>query len=350
MLDSLTAGAPASAKQLAGLCDRVALSLDAGIDVRRVWRSEAKRNGGRLGHACAEVANAIDRGEALDQAVADAGPVFPPLLVELVRVGEQTGSATTVFSRLAKHYQRRVTRAREFRSAIAWPMLQFGMALAIVALMIAIGGMLNDGRGRPIDFLGLGLVGTRGLLIYVNGLIGVALVLGLGWMALLRRPEWGAKLRGIASRLPVIGSALQSIALARIAWALQLTMNVEMDLRRVGPIVLSASDNERFAQHGPAVSQAVGAGEPFSSCFARTGVFPQTFIDTLEVAEETGQIVETMDRLSKRYEEEAEHAVAVLTRVAAFLVWAAIAALIIGLIFRVFGFYTAVLNDALEGL
>jgi len=55
-----------------------------------------------------------------------------------------------------------------------------------------------------------------------------------------------------------------------------------------------------------------------------------------------------MDRLSKRYDEEAEHAVAMLTRVAAFLVWAAIATLIIVLIFRVFGMYTGMINDALK--
>lgn len=350
MLDSLTAGAPASAKSLAALCDRVALSLDAGIDVRRVWQSEAKRQPGRLGIACKEVAEAIDQGGALDQAIADAGPVFPPLLVELVHVGEQTGSTTAIFARLAKHYERRVTRLREFRSAIAWPLMQLGMALAIVALMIFIGGILNDGRGKPIDFLGLGLVGTKGLLIYVNGLIGIALVLGLGGLALRRRPDWGAKLRGMASRVPIVGPAVEKIALAQIAWALKLTMNVEMDLRRVGPLVLRASDNERFTQHGPEVAAAVGEGTPFSVCFAKTGVFPQPFIDTLEVAEESGQIVETMDRLSNRYEEEAEHAVAMLTRVAAFLVWAAIAALIVGLIFRIFGFYTGMLNDALKDI
>ena len=94
----------------------------------------------------------------------------------------------------------------------------------------------------------------------------------------------------------------------------------------------------------------VGRGEPLSKCFAATKAFPQPFIDHLDVAEQTGTIVESMDRLSKRYDEEAEHAVAMLTRVAAFLVWAAIATLIIVLIFRVFGMYTGMINDALKDL
>lgn len=346
----LTAGAPGSAKTLAAICDRVALSLDAGIDIRRVWRSEAGRNPGRGGKACAEVADAIERGVSLDEAIAGAGPFFPPLLVELVRVGDQTGTAPEVFRRLAQHYQRQVSRARDFRGAIAWPVIQLCLALMVVGVLIAIGGILQDGRGKPLDLLGFGMTGTSGLVVYANLLIGVALVAGLAWLAVQRRPEWGAKARGWASALPVIGPALVKIALARIAWALKLTMNVAMDLRKVAPVVLRASDNDRFARHAKAVAAAVGRGEPLSQCFAATGAFPRQFLDHLEVAEESGTIVESMDRLSRRYDEEAEHAIAMLTRVAAFLIWAAIATLIIVLVFRVFGFYTGMLNEALKGL
>lgn len=349
MLDSLTAGAPGSAKTLAILCDRVALSLEAGIDVRRVWRGEAGRHSARAARACDDVATAIEAGESLDAAIADAGPFFPPLLVEMVRVGERSGSTTEVFQRLAKHYERRVSRTADFRSAIAWPILQLIAALVIVGLLIALGGLLTGLRGEPLDFLGIGLVGTEGLVVYVSLLFGLALASGLAWAMLLRQPSWGAWVRSRLSRLPVVGPAFQKIALARIAWALRLTMNVDMDLRKVAPIVLRASDNDRYARHGKAVAAGVGAGKPMSECFRRTRDFPTPFLDMLEVAETTGTIVESMDRLSKRYDEEADHAIATLSRVAAFLIWAAIATLVIVLIFRVFGFYTGVLNDAIKG-
>lgn len=346
----LTAGAPASAKTLATICDRVAVSLDAGIDIRRIWRSEAERLSGRGATACSEVADAIQRGKSLDEAIAAAAPFFPPLMIELVRVGEQTGTGPEVFHRLGQHYHRQVSRAREFRGAIMWPVTQLVMALAVVAVLIGIGGAIKDGKGQPLDMVGFGMTGASGLVMYASLLIGTGLVAMLSWLAARRRPEWGAKVRGWASSLPVIGDALQKIALARIAWALRLTMNVAMDLRKVGPVVLRASDNERYTRHAAKVSAMVGRGEPLSKCFAATNAFPQPFIDHLDVAEQTGTIVESMDRLSKRYDEEAEHAVAMLTRVAAFLVWAAIATLIIVLIFRVFGMYTGMINDALKDI
>ena len=314
MLAPISTGASASSRTLAELCDRVAISLEAGIDVRRIWRSETERLRGRGSRAAADVAASIDEGETLATAIADAGPFFPPLMKELVAVGERTGTTTEVFRRLASHYKRQVDRARTFRSAIAFPVLQLVAALVVVAVLILVAGILGDGRGKPLDLLGFGLVGVPGLFVYINLLMGVALLGGLVWMAFRRLPGWSAKCRAIASELPLVGPALRKIALARIAWALRLTMNVDMDLRRVAPVVLRASDNARYARHGEQVSRLVGEGRPLSEAFEQTGVFPRRFLDMLEVAEQSGTIVESMDRLSQRYDEEAESAVELLTR------------------------------------
>ena len=72
------------------------------------------------------------------------------------------------------------------------------------------------------------------------------------------------------------------------------------------------------------------------------------FIDALTVAEESGRIVESMERLSNRYEEEAEAAMRTLASVFGFLIGAVVMALIVLLIFRLFGFYLGTINDALH--
>jgi hypothetical protein len=56
-----------------------------------------------------------------------------------------------------------------------------------------------------------------------------------------------------------------------------------------------------------------------------------------------------MERLSRRYEEEAESALQVLTTIAGFAVWLLVAGMIIVMIFRLAGFYFGAINDALKG-
>ncbi len=71
-----------------------------------------------------------------------------------------------------------------------------------------------------------------------------------------------------------------------------------MDLRRVVPLALRATGNDHYIQHTDQIVADVAAGHPLHLAFARSGAFPATFIDALAVAEESGQTVESMGRLS----------------------------------------------------
>ena len=82
--------------------------------------------------------------------------------------------------------------------------------------------------------------------------------------------------------------------------------------------------------------------------FRSTGIFPQRFLDALEVGEESGQIVETMERLSAQYQEEAESAMKTISVMLGTGIWMLVAALIVMIIFRIFGFYLGAINDALK--
>jgi type II secretory pathway component PulF len=141
---------------------------------------------------------------------------------------------------------------------------------------------------------------------------------------------------------------LQKLALAQMAWALHLTMNVAMDLRRVVPLVLRATGNDYYIRHTEQVTSAVASGQPLAQALGRTGAFPAGFLDALAVGEESGEIVESMGRLADQYEEEAEAAVRTLALLAGVAVFAFVAAIIIFLIFRLFGSYLGVINDALN--
>ena len=78
---------------------------------------------------------------------------------------------------------------------------------------------------------------------------------------------------------------------------------------------------------------------PIHEAFARTGQYPNEFLDTIRIGEQTGNLAESMALLSRQYHERADVALKTLTMLAGFGVWAAIAAIIIVLIFRLFSFY-----------
>lgn len=331
-----------SSKALADLSHRLALETDSGIDIRRTWKREAESARGAAGDAFGQVRNAVARGESLSLALAATGGLFPPLFLEMVHVGEQTGTLGEVFRRLAQHYEHQYRRQRMLLAAVAWPMIELGMAVLVIGLLIAIQGAIG------VDILGFGLTGTRGVILYANFVIAVALAMVGLVVALRRGVAWTRRLQRSAMRLPVIGGCLEKIALARLAWVLHLTLNVEMDLRRAIPLVLRATGNDYYSRHTPRVVADVAAGMPIHEALDATGALPSEFIDALAVADQSGAMVEAMDRLSHRYEEQAESALQTLTRLLGLVIWLLVMGLIVAMIFRLAGFYLGAIDDALQ--
>jgi type II secretory pathway component PulF len=331
------------------LSHRLAVETDAGIDIRRTWQREAESAASRVQPHFAHVRDGVAKGDSLSVALAGTGSLFPPLFRELVRVGEETGTLGRVFHRLESHYRRQVQAQRIFLSAIAWPAIELSLAIVVIGVLIWVLGAIAARRGgQPVDVLGFGLTGTRGLLIYINFIIAVGLCIAGVIIAVRRGMLWTRPIQRAVMRLPGVGPSLEKIALARLAWALHLTLNVEMDLRRVIPLVLRAAGSDYYIRHTNQIVAHVAAGHPMYLAFARSGAFPTNFIDALTVAEESGRLVESMDRLSRQYEEEAEAAVKALAVVLGTLVALLVMGIIAMMIFRLAGFYFGTINDALE--
>jgi type IV pilus assembly protein PilC len=337
-----------SNKALTELCHRLAVETDSGIDIRRTWQREAEMARGQFRPYFAEVRDAVARGDSLTAALARAGGVFPPLFLEMAHVGEETGTLGQVFRRLESHYRHQVQAQRIFLSAIAWPLIELTFSIFVIGLLIWILGVIPTRGGDPIDPLGFGLIGTPGLIIYAAFISAVGLGITGLVVAVQRGMLWTRPLQRAIMQVPGIGAALRKIALARLTWALHLLMNVDMDMRRVVPLVLRATGNDYYTRHTDQVVAEVAAGLPLHIALGRSGAFPADFLDALAVAEESGRVVESMDRLSKRYEEEPETAVKAIAVIFGILVAALVMGIIIFMIFRLAGFYVGTINEAVE--
>jgi type IV pilus assembly protein PilC len=338
-----------SANALCELSHRLAVETESGIDVRRTWKREAESAPQRMRSDFEAISLAINHGDSLSDALAGTGQLFPPLFREIVDVGEKTGTLGRVFHRLSSHYRRQIEMRRMFLTAIAWPVFELVFALVVIGVLIwVLGFIAQRNNGEPIDILGLGLIGNRGLAIYIGFLAVVGVCLAGLVVAIRRGVLWTRPIQRVIMHLPGIGQSLQKLALARLTWALHLTMNVEMDLRQVVPLALRSTGNDYYIQHTPQAVSIVAAGHPLHKAFAATGAFPRDFIEALEVAEESGAIVESMERLSKRYEGEAGLALKVLTTIGGAMVGLLVMGLIVLMIFRIAGFYIGTINDALR--
>lgn len=337
-------------KQQADLCRRLAVSLESGIDVRRILEREATtRNSGALAHAMQRVRQEVLEGHTFAAALEATGNYFPPLVRRLSAVGEETGHLAEVLRRLAEHYEHQQQMRRQFLAAITWPMVQLAAALGIIGALIWIMGVLPTAAGgQPIDLLGFGLVGHRGLVVYLALVVGVAGLVAALYQSARRGAGWTRPLAALALRVPVLGPALGALSLSRLAWTLHLTLETDMDLRRSLPLALTSCGAPRFAAAAPAVVESINQGAEVHEALAAHVDLPSDFRDALEVGERSGRLPEYLGRLSKQYEDRARHALAAINVLAGFAVWGLVALLIVMMIFRLALFYVGQINEAVD--
>jgi len=330
-------------RELAQLCRRLGTSLSAGIDLRTVWQREAAGSyRGALRRRFATIRDAVAEGRSMADGVDDCGDFFPELFRQLVRVGDETGSGAEVLAQLAEHYDAQLKRRRIFLVAITWPVIQLVAALFVVGFVIWVMGIIGEGK---TDILGFGLIGNRGLSIYVAFLSGIGIVFVLLVRAFQRGIIWIRPVQRLAMRVPTIGPALETLALSRLTWVMHLTMNTGMDVRRALRLTLSSTNQARYLDQIPAIDRWIEQGGSIYEAFVQAGGYPAEFLDAVHVGEESGKLSESMGLLSRQYEDRARLALAALMTVAGFLIWVFIALLIIFFIFSIFSSYLNILTS-----
>lgn len=338
-------------RELAALCRRLSTGLEAGVDVRRVLAREKEGYvSPTLRRHLDGVVDTINRGGAVNDALKETGGYFPRLFLELVEVGEHTGKLAEVLKRLADHYEHQIRLRQMFIAAISWPMLQLAAAVAVVGLVIYIMGFLPTmENGKPLDILGLGLYGGKGLLLYLVIVGAVVAAIAVVIQAVRRGMVWTRPLQLVLIRLPGIGRPVETLALAQFSWTMYITLEAGMDLLRALPLCLRSTGNAHYTDHTTDVLQEIRAGSEVTHALADTKAFPRTFLDSVRVGEESGRLPETLAIVSEQYQDQAKRAMAALTVVGGFLIWGLVAMLIILMIFRVASVYLGTLNNALKG-
>jgi len=334
-----------SAPILENFCRTLSRSFHAGLDPEKIFRMEEKRGGSKLSIASGEIANGIAHGDSLKECFNQHPNIFPILMLSMIQVAEETGKLPEILQELARHYGEQATLQRKLISQITMPVLQFGMAIAVIAILILVLGFLPKTPGQPsFDPLGWGLQGPMGSIIFLSLVFGIAIVAILLWKVILTTQTFKAKVAAIFVSIPLIGLYLRESALGKFSIGLGLTLDSPMSVKKALRISMEATANEAFIQSCLPVLAAVKKGQPIVQALATCSIFPEEYLAQIEVAEEAGSIPETCKRLALHHSEEAGRQLAFIFYLAGGFVWLGTAGFIIYLISKMFGSYVGALG------
>ncbi|MFH0925831.1 MAG: type II secretion system F family protein [bacterium] len=111
-------------RRLALFCRQMANLLGAGVPLSEALRTASSSLSGRLKSIISSAANLIQQGIPLKIALRPINKLPPVFFVNMVNIGEQTGSLEKVFSYLADYYEKMFILIRRTLSWLIWPAIQ----------------------------------------------------------------------------------------------------------------------------------------------------------------------------------------------------------------------------------
>ncbi|MBI3305336.1 type II secretion system F family protein [Candidatus Parcubacteria bacterium] len=260
--------------------------------------------------ALGDVAEAVNRGETLADALGKHPKLFNDLFVNMVRVGETAGSLEEVLKLIARQLQKDYDLSSRVRGAMVYPAVILAVMFIVggVMMVVVVPKLVEVFQDLKVDLpittriiIGLSSFLQRYWYIVLTGL--VASIVALRWY---RRSIAGKRfLDRLWMTLPVIGGMVRKVNVARFARTFGSLVESGVSVVQALNIVSNTLTNHYYRQSLAAAAEAVVKGRPVSEALGHEqSLYPPLVTQMLSVGEETGATTEILHRLALFYEAE----------------------------------------------
>jgi type II secretory pathway component PulF len=265
-------------------------------------------------HVLLSVSEEVRQGQTLSSALAKFPDVFSPLYVSLVNSGEISGALDAVLERLAEQAERDDALRSKVRAAFTYPAFVAAVGAATVTFLMT---FVMPRLSQLLGGLGQHLPLPTRLLLTVSAWmssawfwVGAGILAASAVLAWKAAGERGRLLRDrLILRLPVVGTLVQEVELARFArsFGLLLTQGISVlkAMEVAGPVVNHRVIRAELAR----IPDGLRQGEPLSACLSGLSVSTPFLTNTVAVGEESGRVGEALGEVAAFYERNAERAV-----------------------------------------
>jgi type II secretory pathway component PulF len=220
-------------------------------------------------------------------------PAFDRMMIE---AGEAGGRLDDTFRSLSDHYHQRSALIRDVLMKLAYPVFLIHFIILMPGIISYGNSLLGGGNG---GFLGA---------FFPSLLTLGALYAAVFFVLYLGQANRGFALRCWLERLwhrtPMFGRAIKELKLSRLSFALYALLNAGVNVREAWESAASASGSPWLATSVRAWLPELDRGSLPSEALQRREDFPRTFRDLYTTGELSGQLDDSLQRLTKLYHDE----------------------------------------------
>jgi general secretion pathway protein F len=262
----------------------------------------------------ARIKDSIVEGNSFASALTLYPSVFSKIYINMVRAGETSGTLEVVLQRLADIMEKQQELKSRIQTAMAYPILMtligtlvlFFLMTFVVPNITTIFEDMNQALPTPTRFL----IAASDIFKGYWWLLVVAIVAALVALKMFRKTE-----RGLAStdrailRLPIMGSMLRRIAVARFSRTLASLLENGVTMLPALEIVRNVTGNVVISGLIENASNDVEKGQALGLALAADEVFPDLAVQMIQVGEQSGELESMLYKIADVYENEVQSSI-----------------------------------------
>ena len=261
-----------------------------------------------------QIRDDLDKGLELSAALSQHPKLFGEYYINMVRVGEGTGSLVEIFRRLFVQLEFEKNLKQKIKAAVRYPsFVLIFISIAVVILnmyVIPVFAKVFAGAKMTLPLVTQILIGTSNFTANYWWLIlgGVAMLVW-GIKATLKNPAGRYRWDRFKLKIPIIGNIINKGCIARFAMSLALASRSGVPLRQAFTLVSRVVENTFYEQRILQMRDGVERGESIFRVAQSAGIFLPLELQMISVGEETGEIDDMLEQVASMYQEEVTYEV-----------------------------------------
>ncbi len=308
-----------SQKELAIFTRQFATMIDAGLPLVQcldILSTQQENQGFKK--VLLKVKEDVESGSTFADALGKHPRFFDNLFVNLVAAGEVGGILDTILARLAAYIEKAMKLAQKIKSAMVYPATIVGVAVVVTLVLLLyvipiFSKMFTDFGGDLPAPTKMVIALSDYTKKYFLVLVVFVVLVGVLFKRYYNTDNGRRTVDRLLLRLPVVGSLLQRIAVARFSRTLGTMVSSGVPILEGMDIVAKTAGNKIIEEAITRARMSISEGKTIADPLAEAKVFPAMVVQMVGVGEATGALDAMLNKIADFYDEEVDTAVEALT-------------------------------------
>ena len=299
-------------RDLSVFCRQFVSITQAGVPMKEALQMLSEQTENKwLKRAISEVLLNVEKGNTLADSMRSQPDIFPPMLVNMVEAGEQSGSLEMAFSRMAVHFEKEAKLKATIKKATIYPIILVIAAIGVIAVMLlfVIPIFIDMFADLDIEMPALTMfVMNSSKWMTSHWYVVLAIIVGVvvAYKLIYKTTQGRLTIDRIKMKMPLFGKLTVKTACSQFARTMSTLLMSGISTIDALETTSKIVNNIHYMNAMLKAREEVMKGIPLSEPLEASGIFPPMVYHMTGIGEETGNVEEMLEKMADYYDEEVE--------------------------------------------